>query len=176
MRKALFLLVALLGTTLASAQIYHSVYGVPLGSKDTKAFAEWNTREVVYEQSKSHKDGYIIKPKTTADEESRTNPISIDVMFINHRLFSVRYTYPRDHYSTICDLAKFAYAPYLRSEDQGFRMYYDEVSEHFINIGHDDENTYVVYGMNLFNPNRNKNRQRIKHQYDRQYEGNQDQH
>jgi hypothetical protein len=168
MRKVLFLMIVLLSATIASAQIYHSLYGVPLGSKDTKAFAEWNAREVAYEQSQSHKDSYIIKTKP--DEEARTNPTTIEVMFINHRLFSVRYTYPRDHYSTICDLIKFTYGPYLRTEDQGFRMYYDETSEHFITLGHDDDNTYLSYGMNFYNAKHSKNRPKFKHKFEKQYE------
>ncbi len=165
MKRTFVMLAAMLCTVIASAQILHSVFGVPLGSKEQTAFEEWNSREVSYEQSPAFKNSYFIKAKED-DKESRTNPILTEVLFMNHRLFSVRYTYPRDHFSTICDLIKFAYGRFLRYEDEGFRSYYDDNTEHFINIAHDDEHTYLVYGMNLYSPKKNTNRPRFRHKFE----------
>ncbi len=165
MKRAFVMLTVMLCMMTASAQILHSVFGVPLGSKEKTAFEQWNERKVSYEQSPTFKGSYFIKADGE-DNESRTNPTLIEVLFMNHRLFSVRYTYPRDHFSTICDLIKFAYGRFLRYEDEGFRNYYDDSTEHFINIAHDDEHTYLVYGVNLYSPGKNKNRPRFRHKFE----------
>ncbi len=146
MKRGLLILSVLLSTMMASAQIIHEVFDVSMGSKEQNAFETWKSKGVTYTQSPHFKDMYVITGK---DEKNKTNPTTIEVFFLNHRLFTVRYTYPKDHYETICDLIKSGYAKFFKFQDNYYKGYYDETTEQFINIGKTEDNTFLTFGINI---------------------------
>ena len=146
MKQLLLSFALMLAASMMSAQIQHQIFGVHLGTKQQTAMETWTEKGVELEQSSHFKDLYRI---VSTDKGDRTNPAQTEVIFLHHRLFSVRYTYPRDHYSTICDLIRITYTPYFKFDDEGYKGYYDPQTRQFINIGCDDEHTYLTYGVNM---------------------------
>ena len=153
MKRTLLLLAVVLSTTIASAQISHEVFGMPLGSDEQKVFETWNTAGVKYERSAEFRDMYHIKSK---NEDRKPTPTSIDVIFVNHKLFIARYTYPKDHYVTVCELLNMAYGRSLRADEENMKVFYDERTNQFINVNIWEDHTLLTYGINLAPPENNR--------------------
>ena len=143
----------MLSAMMASAQISHEVFGMPLGSEEQKVFEAWNEAGVKYERSSEFRDMYHIKSK---NENRKPTPTSIDVIFVNHRLFMARYTYPKDHFQTVCELLNMAYARCLRADEDELKVYYDDRTNQFININMFGDQTLLTYGINLAPPQPNR--------------------
>ena len=153
MKRTLLLLAVMLSTVMASAQISHEVFGMPLGSEEQKVFEAWNAAGVKYERSGEFRDMYHIKSK---NENRKPTPTAIDVIFMNQELFIARYTYPKDHYETVCELLNMAYGKSLRSDEDQIKVYYDDRTNQFINVNMFGENTILTYGINLAPPQPNR--------------------
>ena len=153
MKRTLLLLAVVLSTTMASAQISHEVFGMVLGSEEQKVFEAWNAEGVKYERSGEFRDMYHIKSK---NEERKPTPTSIDVIFVNHKLFIARYTYPKDHFQTVCELLNMAYGRCLRADEAQMKVFYDDRTNQFININNYGDNTILTYGINLTPPQPNR--------------------
>jgi len=144
MKKLLLFLAVTLSAATASAQIVHEVFGMTLGTEEQKVFESWNEQDVKYEKDAAFGDLYHIKSK---NEKTKPTPQSIDVVFLNHRLFCARYTYPKDHFETVCELINMVYAKYLQHDNDNFRVYYDDKTKQFINVGIWEESTVLTYGI-----------------------------
>lgn len=144
MKRTLLLLSLVLSALTASAQISRDVYGMPLGTKQSKVFDEWKKQEITVEQSDQFENLYRV---TCKDEKMRPQPLSADVAFHENRLFMVRYSYPKDHFQTIVDLIKMQYSKYQNRDDEQFKSFFDDQTKQFVNIWVMGENTILAFGI-----------------------------
>ena len=144
MKRVVLFLMAMLSMTMAFAQITHEVFGMSLGSDKQKVLEAWTKAGVKYERSNEFKEQYHIRSK---NENRKPEPTAIDVVFLNNKMFCARYTYPKDHFVTVSELINMMYGKCQTVDQDEFKVFYDDKTKHFVNVGIWEEHTVLTYGV-----------------------------